>query len=60
MSGIAKVYTPAAIERILTMKAKGANSAQIARAIGTTERSLNARASQLGLFRRKPIEVVAA
>jgi hypothetical protein len=60
MSGIVKVFTPAAIERIKSMKAKRANSAQIARAIGTTERSLNARACQLGLFRRKPAEVVAA
>jgi hypothetical protein len=43
------VFTPEAIDRIRKMKAKGARPAAIAKAIGTTQNSLKARCSQLGL-----------
>ena len=50
---------PEAIARIQQMKAAGARSAEIARVIGTTENSLNARYCQLGLKRPKRTAIAA-
>jgi hypothetical protein len=54
-----KVFTPEAIARIQKMKAAGARSIEIARAIGTTANSLNARYCQLGLKRPKRTDIAA-
>jgi hypothetical protein len=53
------IFTPEAIARIQQMKAAGARSVEIAKAIGTTENSLNARYCQLGLKRPKRTAIAA-
>jgi hypothetical protein len=54
------VYTAEAIARIHSMKAAGKKSPEIARAIGTTQNSLSARMSQLGITKAKPRPNIAA
>jgi hypothetical protein len=48
------LFTEATIGRIQAMQDNGLTNREIAAAIGTTEGSLAARASQLGLSRRNP------
>jgi hypothetical protein len=59
MSAVFKVFTPEAIALIREMKGSGARSAEIARAIGTTANSLNARCSQLKIKRPKRRDMAA-
>jgi hypothetical protein len=54
-----KGFTPETINRIIEMKATGARSAEIAKAIGTTVNSLNSRCCQLGIKLSKRIEIAA-
>jgi hypothetical protein len=61
MSRPASVYNAAAIATIIAMRGEAKTSRQIARAVGTTKGSVEARMSQLGLTKLpKPTPEIAA
>jgi hypothetical protein len=60
MSKTAKIFSDENIRRLRAMKAIGADRHMMALAVGSkTANSFSARASQLGIFREQPAEVVA-
>jgi hypothetical protein len=55
-----KIFTDENIARVRAMRAIGATTPMMALAIGSkSDASFRARASQLGIFREQPTEVVA-